>query len=370
MHATEYSEADSPANGEAGSSVLTVAQVGCGYWGPNLLRNLWANTSCRVKTVVDTSAERRSYVEQNFPGIRATGDWMEVVRDPEIDAVVIATPAADHYQLTKTALLSGKHALVEKPLALHAYQAEELGQLSRAQGRKLMVGHTFLYNAAVRHFRDLIDKRDAGEIFYFHVQRLNLGKVRSDVNAWWNLAPHDISILLYLMNGELPESITATGMDYLQPGVEDVVFARLTWPNRVTAHVHVSWLDPHKVRRMTLVGSRKMVVYDDVSDNKIMVLDKGFDVVPRAGQGMDYDQPTNFQLVHRKGDVVLPKIDFEEPLKVEIAHFVDCIENDRVPLTGPEHARDVVAILEAGQRSLDRNREIMGMPEFVTEFAA
>ena len=350
--------------------MLTIAQIGCGYWGPNLLRNLWTNASCSVKTVVENSSERRLYVEENFPGIGTTGDWMEVVRDPEIDAVVIATPAANHYELTKTALLAGKHALVEKPLAMCAGEAEELAQIARAQKRVLMVGHTFLYNGAVRYFRDLINRQEAGRIFYFYVQRLNLGKARSDVNAWWNLAPHDISILLYLMNGELPESVTATGVDYLQPGIEDVVFARLTWPNRVTAHIHVSWLDPHKVRRMTLVGSRKMVVYDDVSDHKISVLDKGFDVVPRAGQGMDYDQPTNFQLIHRTGDVVLPKLDLEEPLKVEVAHFVDCILNSREPLTGPEHARDVVAILEAGQRSLERNREIMGIPEAVAEFAA
>lgn len=350
--------------------MLTVAQIGCGYWGPNLLRNLWANPSCRVKTVIDASADRRSYVESNFPGIATGDDWTDVLRDPEIDAVVVATPASNHYELTRAALLAGKHALVEKPLAMRASEAQELAQLATAQRRVLMAGHTFLYNGAVRHFRELIDKKDAGDIFYFYVQRLNLGQARSDVNAWWNLAPHDVSILLYLMNGEMPESVSATGVDYLQPGIEDVVFARLTWPNRVTAHVHVSWLDPHKVRRMTLVGSRKMVVYDDVADHKISVLDKGFDVVPRAGQEMDYDQPPGVQLVHRAGDVVLPNIKMEEPLKVEVAHFIDCIENDREPLTGPEHARDVVAILEAGQRSLDRNREIMGIPEAVTEFAA
>ena len=350
--------------------MITVAQIGCGYWGPNLLRNFWANPSCCVKTVVEISAERRSYVERNFPSVEASDDYDKVLKDPDIDAVVIATPAADHYKLTKAALLAGKHALVEKPMAMRASEAEELSQIARAQRRILMVGHTFLYNGAVRYVRDMIERQDAGRIFYFYIQRLNLGQARSDVNAWWNLAPHDISILLYLMGGELPESVSATGVDYLQPGIEDVVFARLTWPNRVTAQIHVSWLDPHKVRKMTLVGSRKMVVYDDVNEHKISVLDKGFDLVPRAGQEMDYDQPPGFQLVHRAGDVVLPKINLEEPLKVEVEHFIDCIENDRAPLTGPEHARDVVAILEAGQRSLDRNREIMGIPEVVTEFAA
>lgn len=350
--------------------MIRIAQIGCGYWGPNLLRNLWANPSCRVETVVETSRDRRLFVETNFPGIAVSDDWSRILRDPKIEAVVIATPASNHYELTKAALLSDKHALVEKPLAMRASQAEELAQIAASRGLILMVGHTFLYNDAVRYFRDLIEKKDIGDIFYFYVQRLNLGQARSDVNAWWNLAPHDISILMYLMNGELPESVSATGIDYLQPGIEDVVFARLTWPNRVTAHVHVSWLDPHKVRRVTLVGSRKMVVYDDVAEHKISVLDKGFDIVPRAGDKMDYDDPPSIQLVHRTGDIILPRIKMEEPLKVEVAHFIDCIENNYVPLSGAEHARDVVAVLEAGQRSLDRNKEVMGVPEFVREFAA
>jgi predicted dehydrogenase len=222
-----------------------------------------------------------------------------------------------------------------------------------------MVGHTFLYNAAVRYVRRLLDQGELGRIYYIYSQRLNLGQVRSDVNAWWNLVPHDVSILLYLMGGELPVSVAAHGVDYIQPGIEDVVFATLTWANRVTAHVQVSWLDPGKVRKMTLVGSRKMVVYDDVSDDKIAVLDKGVDRVPKAGERMDYDHFNNYQLFHRAGDVWLPRIEFQEPLKVETAHFLECVRTGQTPLTGPQHARDVVAVLEAGQQSLREQGQVV-----------
>jgi predicted dehydrogenase len=197
-----------------------------------------------------------------------------------------------------------------------------------------------------------VDEEALGQIYYIYSQRLNLGQVRSDVNAWWNLAPHDVSILLYLMNDELPASVSAHGVSYIQPGIEDVVFATLTWASGVTAHIHVSWLDPGRVRKMSIVGSRKMVVYDDISDDKIAILDKGVDRVRKAGENMDYDNFTNFQIFHRMGDVLLPRIDFQEPLKVEAAHFLDCLRSGNQPLTGPKHARDVVAVLEAGGRSL------------------
>ncbi|MSS70584.1 MAG: Gfo/Idh/MocA family oxidoreductase [Candidatus Latescibacteria bacterium] len=329
-----------------------IAQIGCGYWGPNLLRNFSAQPGCHVKWVVEQSPQRRDFVEGNYPKTRAVPDLETAMNDPEVEAVIIATPAATHYALAGEALRAGKHVFVEKPLATRTREADELAALAASAGRTLMVGHTFLYNAAVRYIRQALDRGDLGRIYYIYTQRLNLGQVRSDVNAWWNLAPHDVSILLYLMDGELPVSISAHGVDYLQPGIEDVVFAVLTWNNRVTAHIHVSWLDPGKVRKVTLVGDHKMIVYDDVSDDKITVLDKGVDRVPKAGERMDYDQINTHQLVHRTGDVWLPRIDFQEPLKVEAAHFLECIRTGRTPLTGPQHARDVVAVLEAGQQSL------------------
>jgi predicted dehydrogenase len=332
--------------------MINLAQLGCGYWGPNLLRNFSANRDCRVSWVAEQSAARREYVEQQYPSIRTTASWEDVLADPEVDAVAIATPAASHYALTRAALLSGKAAFVEKPLAMSLAEARELTRLAADQQLPLMVGHTFLYNAAVRRMKHLLDSGDVGAVFYLYCSRLNLGKVRADVNAWWNLAPHDISILLYLLDGELPTTVTARGMDYIQPGVEDVVFATLTWENRITANVHVSWLDPGKVRRVTLVGSRRMIVYDDVSDDKLCVLDRGVDRVPRLGEGMEYDHIDQHQILHRSGDIWLPHLDFAEPLRAEAAHFLECVRTGRTPLTDGDHGCDVVAVLEAGQRSL------------------
>jgi len=329
-----------------------IAQIGCGYWGPNVLRNFSAQQGCRVKFVAEINPERQAYVRSNFPRSEVVEDLNTVLKDPEVDAVVIATPASSHYALTKQVLESGKHAFVEKPLATSTADADELVKLAAAAGKILMAGHTFLYNAAVRYAKKLLTEEELGQLYYIYSQRLNLGQVRSDVNAWWNLAPHDVSILLYLMNDELPVSVSATGVSYIQPGIEDVVFATLKWASGVTGHIHVSWLDPGKIRKMTLVGSRKMVVYDDVSDDKIMIFDKGVDRVPKIGERMDYDQSSGYQLIHRTGDILLPRVAFQEPLKTEAAHFLECVRNGQPPLTGPKHARDVVAILEAGQTAL------------------
>ena len=337
---------------------ITLAQIGCGYWGPNLLRNFSAMPDCWVKYVVEVSEERRNYVETNFPKTLAVADMDQAFSDPQIDAVLIATPAATHYELTKRALAHGKHVFVEKPLATSTVEAEELGALAQANGRTLMAGHTFLYNAAVRYVKKLLDDGELGQVYYIYSQRLNLGQVRSDVNAWWNLAPHDVSILLYLMKGKLPITVSAVGVSYIQPGIEDVVFATLTWAEGITAHIHVSWLDPGKVRKMTFVGSRKMVVYDDVGDDKIMVLDKRVERVPKIGERMDYDEFNNYQLIHRTGDVWLPRISFQEPLKVEAAHFLDCLRTGEQPLTGAKHARDVVAVLEATQTALRTGQQV------------
>lgn len=331
---------------------ITVAQLGCGYWGPNLLRNFVAQPDSRVKWVAEQSEARRAYVESMYPTVRTTDDWRAVINDPDVDAVVVATPASTHFDLTRQVLQAGKHAFVEKPLAMSVAEADELVALAEATGLTLMVGHTFLYNEAVRYMKRRLDAGDLGEVYYIYAQRLNLGQVRTDVNAWWNLAPHDVSVLLYLMDGRLPASVAAHGVDYIQPGIEDVVFATLTWDDRVTAHIHVSWLDPGKVRRTTLVGSRKMVIYDDVRDDKIAIIDKGVDRVPRVGERMDYDHYNKYQLLHRTGDVLLPRVPVREPLAVETEHFLACIRSGETPLTGPRHGRDVVAVLEAAQQSL------------------
>src|ERR1051325_2464889 len=301
---------------------ITVAQIGCGYWGPNVLRNFCAQPGCRVKYVVEINPERQAYVRANFPQCEVVTSVETTLRDPEIEGVVVATPASSPYEFPNQALEAGKHTFVEKPLATSTQEADKLVKIAAESKKTLMVGHTFLYNAAVRYARELVATEQLGELYYIYSQRLNLGQVRSDVNAWWNLAPHDVSILLYLMKNELPVSVSAVGVSYIQPGIEDVVFATLQGKGGVSAHIHVSWLDPGKVRKMALVGSRKMVIYDDVGDDKIMIFDKGVDRVPKIGERMDYDE-FNYQLVHRTGDVLLPRISFEEPLKVEAAHFLD-----------------------------------------------
>ncbi len=335
-----------------------VAQIGCGYWGPNVLRNFSAQPGCWVKFVAEVNEERQNYVTANFPRSLVVDNIQEVLADPEVEAVIIATPASSHHSIAKRALESGKHVLVEKPLATSTSEADELAKLAQIHDKILMVGHTFLYNAAVRYAKKLLDNEGIGQLYYIYSQRLNLGQVRSDVNAWWNLAPHDVSILLYLMNDQLPVSVSAVGVSYIQPGIEDVVFATLKWASGVIGHIHVSWLDPGKIRKMTLVGSQKMVVYDDVSDDKIMVFDKGVDRVPKIGERMDYDQSDNYQLIHRTGDIWLPKISFQEPLKTEAAHFLECLRTGKPPLTGPKHARDVVAVLEATQKALSSGQAV------------
>jgi predicted dehydrogenase len=340
--------------------MIKVGQIGCGYWGPNLLRNFSANAKCEVTWVAEQSEQRRTYVNDNYPKTKTTTDAADIINDADVDAVIIATPASTHYELAKTCLKAGKHIFVEKPLAMYTQEADALVALAANVGKTLMVGHSFLYNAAVNYAKKLVDDGELGETYYMYSQRLNLGQVRTDVNAWWNLAPHDVSILLYLMNGELPVSVTARGVDYIQPGIEDVVFATMTWANGVTAHIHVSWLDPGKIRRLTLVGSRKMVIYDDVSDDKIKVYDKGVDRIPKVGERMDYDNFNNYQILHRSGDIFIPKINFQEPLKIEVAHFLDCVTTGETPITGPKHARDVVAVMEMVQQALaaDRNQRV------------
>src|ERR1044072_223311 len=318
---------------------ITIAQIGCGYWGPNVLRNFSAQQDCWVKFVAEINPERQAYVRSNFPRSEVVSSLDAILNDKEVDAVIVATPASSHYALTKQVLQSGKHAFVEKPLATSTTEADELVRLAESSGKTLMVGHTFLYNAAVRYAKKLLSDDELGQLYYIYSQRLNLGQVRSDVNAWWNLAPHDVSILLYLMNNELPVSVTAEGVSYIQPGIEDVVFATLKWASGIIGHIHVSWLDPGKIRKMTLVGSRKMVVYDDVSDDKIAVYDKGVDRVPKIGERMDYDDHHKFQLIHRTGDIWLPKINFQEPLKTEASHFLECVRSGGVPLTGPKPPR-------------------------------
>ena len=222
----------------------------------------------------------------------------------------------------------------------------QIGDLAKENDLVVMVGHTFLFNSAVRHVKSLIDSRELGDIRYIYSQRVNLGRIRNDVDALWNLAPHDISIIQYWLGDSEPATVNRQGMAYVQKGIDDVVFLNITYPNGVLANIHVSWLDPHKIRRMTIVGSEKMVVYDDIAKDKIIIYDKGIDRIAVLGENMDFDNPGTFTFDNRSGDEIIPKIDWVEPLKTEIEHFVDCIKNGTDCITGPSHAAKVVHILE------------------------
>ncbi len=332
---------------------IQVAQIGCGYWGPNLLRNFSAIKECRVKYVVDASPERRAFVESSFPQSKAVSDIGIALEDPSVQAVIVATPARSHFALAKQTLSYGKHTFVEKPLAMSIAEVDELTALADQRKLTLMVGHTFLFNPAVSYLKRLITNGDLGQVYYAYARRLNLGVIRSDVNAMWNLAPHDVSILCHLFDSA-PTSVSAHGTDYIQPGVEDVVFMQMEFPNKIAGNVHVSWLDPNKIRRLTVVGSRKMVVYDDVSDDKIAIYDKGIDcenAVPKN----PFDTVPAVKFVHRAGDILLPKVHWKEPLRTEAEHFLKCIRTSETPLTGPVHARQVVGVLEQAQSSLRAN---------------
>jgi predicted dehydrogenase len=325
--------------------MINLAQIGVGYWGPNLLRNAVANPLCKVKTVSDLSKERQDYVKNLYPSIRVTANTDDIFNDPEIDAVIIATPVHTHYQLAIQALQSGKHVLVEKPMATTIKEIDHIASVAKKGNLVAMVGHTFIYNSAVRYVKNLIDRGDIGEIRYIYSQRLNLGRIRSDVDALWNFAPHDISIIQYWLDNPTPLSVTRNGIACIQPGIEDVVFLTITYPDQILAHIHVSWLDPRKMRQMVIVGSKKMIVYDDVNEDKIAIYDKGIDIHAVLGEHMDYDTQNPYLIKYRNGDLIYPQINFEEPLKVEIQHFINCIKGEEICKSGPSEARNVIRIL-------------------------
>lgn len=327
--------------------MLNIAQIGIGYWGPNLLRNLSTNPQCNVKTVVDLSEERRKFVANNYQNIIITDDIKVVLNDKEIHAIVIATPVSTHFDLAIQSLKAGKHVLIEKPMAKTVKEVNDIARIANDKNLVAMVGHTFLYNKAVHKVKEIIDSGELGDIRYIYSQRVNLGRIRNDVDALWNLAPHDISIIQYWLDEPEPLEIHKQGMDYVQNGVDDVVFMNIHYPNNIMANIHVSWLDPHKIRKITVVGTKKMVVYDDIGKNKITIYDKGIDRKAVLGESMDFDNPLTFQFNHRNGDISIPNIKWIEPLKSEVQHFIDCILTKKSCLTGPEHAAKVVNILES-----------------------
>jgi len=335
------------------NNMVNIYQIGYGYWGPNLTRNLANIPEVNIVALGEINEQFIEKFKLNFPDASIYLDYRECLKRDDINAVVIATPAALHYEMASKALEHGKHVLVEKPLALTSEEGNKLIELAEKNNAILMVGHTFLYNSAVRKIKEYIDNGTLGDVFYMYSHRLNLGKIRQDINSLWNFAPHDISIILYLMGNTMPESISAKGFSYIQKDIEDVVFLTLEFPDSVCAHVHVSWIDPNKVRKMTIVGSKKMVVYDDVSnDAKIQLYDKGVEKQVNSSELKDFENYGEFQLLLRGGDVVVPQFDFVEPLKAECMHFIECIRTGNRPLTDGVHGNKVVKILETAEKSM------------------
>jgi len=327
------------------SERVGISVVGTGDWGANLVRNFANLPGAQLVSVCDADPKRLAKTAAQYPGVKAVADVAEVAADPEVQGVVVASSAVSHYPLARTLLAAGKDVYVEKPITLEVAHAEELCRMAKAGGRILMVGHLLLYHPAVAYMKRLIDDGTVGDVFYVLCQRVNLGKVRKDENALWSFAPHDLSVVLHLLGAE-PVDVVARGAAFLQDGVEDVVFVDLRFPNGKMAHVHVSWLDPHKERKVTVVGSKKMVVFDDMNPSeKITIYDKGVD---RAGEVVSYGE----MLTIRSGDILIPKVPQQEPLRLECLHFVECIRERKRPLTDGVGGLRVVKVLDAAQRSL------------------
>ncbi len=327
---------------------IKVGVVGCGYWGPNLIRNFRSLPDCSLQMMCDISQQRLNHLQSLYPEVEGATDFNHMLNGVDLDAIVIATAVKYHFPMAKASLLAGKHTFIEKPMASSAAECEELIEIARKKGLVLMTGHTFLYSPAVRKIKDIVDSGDIGEIRYISARRLNLGLFQKDINVAWDLAPHDVSIILHILE-EQPVTVNCRGSAHITPGVEDVTTMCLSFRKQRTAIIHSSWLDPRKIREMTIVGSKRMIVYDDVAPlEKIRI----FDV--RVERPPHYDTFAEFHYAYHYGDMYAPYIKQEEPLKTECQHYIDCIREGRVPLTGGQQGLQLVRILEASSESLKR----------------
>jgi predicted dehydrogenase len=339
-------------------STVNVGLVGLGYWGPNLLRALFELPDVEVSYICDLDPERLDRFGRRYPSARPTRDFENLLADPRVDAVVIATPVFTHFELATRALQAGKHVFVEKPMASSSAEAGELIELADSMDRALMCGHTFLYSPAVRAVKEIISSGDLGEIYFISSSRVNLGLHQRDVSVVWDLGPHDFSILLYWMD-EMPDWVGAVGRDSIVKGIPDVAFIDLGFPSGALAHVELSWLAPSKLRRTVVVGSQKMVVYDDSSSEPVRVFDSG----------VEYEDPETFgqyQLSYRTGDILSPKLDTAEPIMTELTDFVAGVRQGVAPAGNPALARNVVRLIEAAESSIAER----GVPEQVEDWVA
>lgn len=328
---------------------IKLGVVGCGYWGPNLIRNFRALPECHMRMICDTDPGRLKHFRTLYPEVEGCTDYSEMLNGAGLDAVVIATPVKFHYSMAKASLLAGKHTFIEKPMAASYAQCQELVDLAEKQGLALMIGHTFLYSAPVRKIKEIVDAGDIGILRYISARRLNLGLFQKDINVAWDLAPHDISIIQYIME-EAPLSLNCHGNAHVTPGIEDVTTMYLTFSKDRSATIQSSWLDPRKTREITFVGSRRMIVYDDLAQlEKIRIYDTRVERPPH------YDTFAEFHYAYHYGDIYVPFIKQEEPLKVECQHFLECIQDGLCPLTSGRQGAELVRILEASTASLKKN---------------
>ncbi len=327
--------------------MIRIGVIGYGYWGPNLVRNCFETEGMQVARVSDLRADRLALVHSRYPSIQTTQDFRELIEDPKIDAVAIATPVSTHYDLAVRALQEGKHVLVEKPLASNTDQVQHLMDLAQKRNRVLMVDHTFVYTGAVRKIRELVDSGSLGEIYYYDSVRVNLGLFQHDVNVLWDLAVHDLSIMDYMLPFR-PCAVSATGLSHVPGGPENIAYLTLFFEGNQIAHIHANWLAPVKLRRTLIGASRKMIVYDDLDQSeKIKVYDKGITL-----NNQNPEKLYQMLVGYRTGDMLAPRIDITEALRREIDHFVQCIQLQREPMTGGNSGLRVVEILQAASQSM------------------
>jgi predicted dehydrogenase len=333
------------------SASIRVGVIGYGYWGPNVVRNFSHSENARVAGICDINASSTRRARQAFPEIPVTNDPADLMTSPDVDAIAVITPVWTHYDLAKQALENGKHVFVEKPFTSTSQQAQELIELAERKGLKMMVDHTFLFTGAVRKIRQLIDNGTLGKLYYYDSTRVNLGLFQHDINVIWDLAPHDLSIMDYLIASQ-PEAISATGQKHLN-GNEDIAFITVYFPDQVIAHINVNWLSPVKVRTTLIGGEKKMLVWNDlVADEKIKVYDKGVSLKSREGL-------YSLLVSYRSGDMWAPQVEQVEALKLEVEHFVDCVQNGKQPMNDGQAGLRVVKMLEAANKSAAKRGELV-----------
>ncbi len=336
-------------------TAITVGVIGLGYWGPNLLRNFSENESAELRWICDGDSSRLGAMGRRYPAAQTTTDYQKLLADPKLDAVAVVTPVATHFEIARAALLAGKHVLVEKPFTATARQAEELNELAERTQRTLMVDHTFVYTGAVRKMKEIVASGELGELLYFDSVRINLGLFQKDINVLWDLAPHDLSVMDYLIDRQ-PDGLSAIGSCHIERGIENIAYLILHFAGDFIAHFHFNWLAPVKIRRTMIAGSSKMILYDDIEPTeKVRIYDKGV-TTNRVGPDREADYQT--LVSYRTGDVWAPKLDSTEALRHVVAEFLGAIREGRPPLTDGQAGLRVVRLLEAAQQSIKNGGQI------------